>query len=523
VESIAEGDPGFELEVQSLMGQGKNLKLVVEHVLRSRACPMAPKLYVTRVERLREHVRKARRLSLEEEMAGLFCFEPKIRNREVALAHLGWGGSGPRTLEEVGHQFGMSRERVRQICQPLLNRLQGRRPYLPVLDRTLKAAERAIPCSKAQLEDFFLAEHLTNRLFALEGLVQAATTTSRTCPFVLESAGEHTYAIPAGMEGIATLVARIARRSICHWGVATVEDITAQTTEAAGKPIHSQFACAVLSAQDGFRWLDRVSGWFWLESTARNALLRQIEKVLSACDRIHVSELRAGVSRHHRREGFAPPRRVLLELCAQSGWCSVEAGFVIASHTLDHRKALSQTEAMVVDVLRENGGILGRQQLEDLCIARGLKRQTFYVHLSYSPVIARYAPGVYGVRGAQVPPGLAESMVEPRRTTRVTADYGWLPDERIFVSYKLSEGVLSNGTVSVPAGIKTYLQGEFGLLQTNGQRVGRLTVKDTRGWGLGPFFRRRGGEPGDFFQILFDMKQRNASVILGEPVEETYK
>jgi hypothetical protein len=184
---------------------------------------------------------------------------------------------------------------------------------------------------------------------------------------------------------------------------------------------------------------------------------------------------------------------------------------------------LSPTEAIIVDVLKDSGGIMGKQRLEDLCIARGLKRDTFSIHLTYSPVIARYAPAVYAVRGTQIPPGLAESMVETRRKTRVLVDYGWLPDGRISVSYKLSEGALSNGIVSVPAGMKTYLQGEFRLLQTDGQPVGQLSVKDTQAWGLGPFFRRRGGEPGDFFQILFDTKQRNATVILGEPVEESDK
>jgi hypothetical protein len=322
------------------------------------------------------------------------------------------------------------------------------------------------------------------------------------------------------MEGVATLVGQIARKSVSHWGVATVEDIAAQTSTASGQEVHNQFASAVLSAQDGFRWLDQASGWFWLESTARNALLNQIEKVLSACNRTHVSELRTGVSRHHRREGFAPPQRVLLELCAQSGWCRVEGSFVSAIRSLDHRAVLSPTETIIVNVLKENAGILRRQQLEDLCLARGLKRDIFYVHLTYSPVLARYAPGVYGVRGTQIPPGLAESMVETRRKTRVLADYGWLPDGRISVSYKLSEGALSNGIVSVPAGMKSYLQGEFSLLLADGQPVGRLVVKDTQAWGLGPFFRRRGGEPGDFFQIVFDTKQRTASVALGEPVED---
>ena len=75
-------------------------------------------------------------------------------------------------------------------------------------------------------------------------------------------------------------------------------------------------------------------------------------------------------------------------------------------------------------MLKENGRILERQALEDRCIARGLKRDTFFVHLTYSPVLAKYAPSVYGVRGLEIAPGLAESMVGTRRKTRVISDYG---------------------------------------------------------------------------------------------------
>lgn len=249
-------------------------------------------------------------------------------------------------------------------------------------------------------------------------------------------------------------------------------------------------------------------------------MLNQIEKVLSACSRIHVGELRAGVSRHHRREGFAPPQRVLLQQCVQCDWCRVDGDYIEAADALNHRAVLSATEAVIVDVLKENRGIMPRQELEDQCTARGLKRDTFYIHLTYSPVIARYAPGVYGVRGTEIPPGLAESMVETRKKTRVISDYGWQTDGRIRVSYRLSEGALSNGIVSIPGSMKSYVQGEFGLVSLDGQAVGRLVVKNSQAWGLGPFIRRRGGEPGDILEILFDSKKRIASVALGESDEE---
>ena len=193
---------------------------------------------------------------------------------------------------------------------------------------------------------------------------------------------------------------------------------------------------------------------------------------------------------------------------------------VLARPPLDYREVLSDTESMVVSVLREHGPVMQRPKLEELCLGKGLQRDTFYIHLTYSPVIARYARGVYGLRGAQISPGLAESMVESRRKTRVLADYGWLPDGRIFLSYKLSEGSLANGIVSVPVGMKSYLQGEFKLLIADEQSAGRLVIKQSRAWGLGPYFRRRGGEPGDHFQIVFDTRQRVASVSLAEEGED---
>lgn len=518
---VPEDDPRFGQELHCLMVQGKNLKKMAEHIVTSPNCPREPQSYAAMLERLRWRLQDARKLTLEEELADLLKFEPRSRNREITLAHLGWAGKAPRTLEEVSTEHGMTRERVRQICHRHLDYLEGKRPYLPVLDRALDAVATELPCSTEQIECILTSQRFTKEKFSLHGILRAIEVTSRQSPFVLESVGKQDCAVPPNMAGVAALVCQSARKSISHWGAATIEDIAAQMKPLTGREVPSEFARSVLSAQAGFRWLDEAAGWFWLESTARNALLNQIEKVLSACGRIHVAELRSGVSRHHRREGFAPPQRVLLQICLHCGWCRVDGNYIQAATPLDYHVVLSNTEAVIVDVLKENLGIQVRQELEDSCTARGIKRDTFYIHLTYSPVIARYAPGVYGVRGAEIPPGLAESMVQTRKkTTRVISDYGWQTDGKVRVSYRLSQGALSNGILSVPGSMKSYVQGEFGLVSPDGQAVGRLVVKDTQAWGLGPFFRRRGGEPGDVLEIVFDAKERVAAVALGESDED---
>ena len=517
---IRSNDPRLGLMIQSLAVPGENLKQIAEEITRSATYASPPRLFAQRLDDILLKVRTSRQLRLEEELGELLSFEPLPRNRELAAAYLGWDGKGTHTLEEVGLPHGLTRERVRQVTQHLVDTLKPKLPFLPVLDRVLQTIGEEIPCSVDWLESILTERKLCWERFRFGSVISAADITGRVCSFVVDDADGLQYVVARDQQGVAKEVLQLTRKAVSHWGVATVEDIAAQASDHVRRDISPKFVETVLSSQPGFSWLDKPSGWFWLKSTTRNALLNQILKVIAVAPRIHISELRAGVSRHHRREGFAPPQRVLIALCAQAEGYAIDGDSVLASPPLDYREVLSDTESIIVDVLCEHGPVMQKPKLEELCFQKGLHRDSLSIHLTYSPVIARYAPGVYGLRGAQIPPGLAESMVKARMKTRVLADYGWLPDGRIFLSYKLSEGALSNGVVSVPAGMKSYLQGEFGLIIADGQSAGRLVVKDAQAWGLGPFFRRRGGEPGDLFQIVFDTMQRLASVRLGEAIDD---
>ena len=146
-----------------------------------------------------------------------------------------------------------------------------------------------------------------------------------------------------------------------------------------------------------------------------------------------------------------------------------------------------------------------------------MNHHSFWVFLSYCPLICRHATGVYGLRGAEIPVGLVESLA-PKRTgkSRVLVDYGWTDNGNVQISYRVSEGMLSNGILSIPAALKSFVQGRFALITGDNSKIGTLAVKDNSGWGLGPFFTRRGGEPGDYLWIVFDVSQRIATVQIGD-------
>jgi hypothetical protein len=112
---------------------------------------------------------------------------------------------------------------------------------------------------------------------------------------------------------------------------------------------------------------------------------------------------------------------------------------------------------------------------------------------------------------------LVETLI-PKRVGKlnVLIDYGWTADRNISVLYKLSASALSSGVLSVPAALRSFIQGKFTLVTGDNFTVGTLVVKHDSMWGLGSLSTRRGGEPGDYLLLVFRLSERNAVGQLGD-------
>jgi hypothetical protein len=106
------------------------------------------------------------------------------------------------------------------------------------------------------------------------------------------------------------------------------------------------------------------------------------------------------------RECLAPAG-VLLELCRQITGLQVDADIVRAAPPISRDSVLRAKEKRVLDLLARNGGLMRRASLASACLEKGMNRSTFYGLVEHSPVIASYAPGVFGPVGAEI------SEVEP--------------------------------------------------------------------------------------------------------------
>jgi hypothetical protein len=116
---------------------------------------------------------------------------PTERNVTIVLWHTGLDGDGGGTFQEVGEFYGLTRERVRQICDRTYRALTRSDFPTPLLDRALKFVADLIPAAAEAMETGLQELALTSGKFRLEGLVRAAQLLRRTVDFHIETiAGE---------------------------------------------------------------------------------------------------------------------------------------------------------------------------------------------------------------------------------------------------------------------------------------------------------------------------------------------
>jgi len=334
--------------------------------------------------------------TLESELRGLLGGG---RNGWIAARYYGFDGRGGGSLQAVGSEIGLTRERVRQIVTASSEWLTTARPALPTLDRAITLVADCMPAAAGEIEAELRFQRLTSGLFRLEGIVAAAQLLGRQVPFsITEVEGErlvHAPDIPS-----VDRIVRTARRVIFHWGMATLSSVVAEVSKAESRLCDRKLVESALGCLRGFHWLDQSADWFWLSSERNNRVLNRMRKILSVANPIHISELRAGIVRDYRMRGFSPPKRVLLEFCRQAPGLSVNNETVKAVPAVRSGDVLSEIEKDIVHMLSDHGGTMAASQFKSVCLDMGVNGQTFYYNLVSSPIISRYGGGVYGLIGS---------------------------------------------------------------------------------------------------------------------------
>ena len=440
----------------------------------------------------------------------------------IVMARYGWDGGLPRTLESVGEEFNITRERVRQVCYRARTRAKGmKRRKMPALDAALAVLRKSAPCTFRRAREVLRDGGLSEGRIDGEGLLSAATFFGRHADLMKVRIGDDGIVVDPRFGGSVGKGRKVARKLVGAHGVATVAEIAEELwgqVPDAEQEVYEDVVQLELDSDPRVVWLDEGKRWLWMRHLpeGRNRLLNNIKKVLSVNSKIEAADLRRAVRRDWRMGGYAPPSSVLLALATVAPGLRREGSAVEADGIYSRTEFLSRTERLIAETLLANGGVMRIEELERAAREAGVGAASFRARMSHSPVIKKYAAGVYGLSGVEVPAEEVEGLVRQRQRGRVLQDCGWTDEGCVWVAYKLNKNALNSAVLAVPASVREFIVGEYRLQEGSGREFGRLVVKDYAAWGMRRILHLSGAEAGDTLVLVFDLTQRKCSCYIGD-------
>jgi hypothetical protein len=308
---------------------------------------------------------------------------------------LGWDGGAGATLEQVGEEFGVTRERTRQIVASALRKPDA--VDSTFLSKAIECVAASIPTDEGSAEQALVDAGITRSRISLRCLVRTAKHLEVMLPWRIEEwNGRRVVVDDAGAKLVDEFL-QAARWRVSHFGVTTRTFVLSEGPST----LAMEKLELLFSLLADVKWLDEAHEWFWVP-TARNTILSRVAKILRAAPRISIDLARTGVLRDGHMQEVTLPPDVFRALCQSLPWCHVEGDELIAGDAVPVGEDDSDEQA-VVRILMQSGSVMNRRQLWAIAKEAGIGKVNFYGVLSNSPVIVRHAPDVYGLIASDAP------------------------------------------------------------------------------------------------------------------------
>lgn len=412
--------------------------------------------HITGLVAVVERLTEGQRVSILDEIS-LFYRALSDRDRTLVVRYLGLDGRPDETLEALGVQAGITRERVRQIVQRFIDRNSPLRPPLPICEATLAVLKN----KNGPLTLDRWSEELPDVLRPDSPSVLSALRTLERWGWAAENtwllAGGFLLVVPGvGRENVGREFLRCvtpALRSAMALGAASVAHLSLALSQQ--RPVVESLL------RSSGRWEQVDGDWFVLRDSGGYLLPHVAEKMLAILGPLTVDQLRSGLRRYResrfRQRLDVPPRHILRRVLKAAGMRVSENGDVVDLLEAPSYVRLNGGEAALVDAFRENG-VMTVHEAVSAIRERGLSEALGRYLLSSSPLITRVTYGLYALRGRRVThaeieiaTGRLNQQSEPSLLDQrfqvdgsILARYR-LPADRDLVTYYVRPGMIPEG------------------------------------------------------------------------------
>lgn len=438
--------------------------------------------------------------------------------RMFLARHISPAGTG-QTLIEVGDANGLTRERVRQICDAFEDVFQRSEAVTPSLVRALAAVTRIAPCGVGEANQQ-LARFIGEGA-GVECLIAWAKTLGQ------ENIGVHCHRVRRRLRGQVVETMVVERADTAPWvkpllnhvsrdtlmfGCTNIIRVAGLLAIKEGVAPGQEAIEAALEGSAVFRWLDKETGWFTLGDTDGCSVATRVRKIMAvAQDHVGADEIAGALAsddmliyRETQSLGLAvPPVHVLRELFCTWPWLKVvQRGRFTASEGFERADVLGEAERLTVHVIEQHDGVACRFELREAIEDKlHLTNVAVSAMLGSSPIVARLEHGLYRLIGRRVGDAAvnaARSRMRSKAAQHTAPPFpGAKPNEVVF---RVTEAALKNEQYNVPARFRRGLAGQRVAVQgLDGQALGLARVSPTGSLsGLNRLFTPK---LGDFFRV----------------------
>lgn len=453
----------------------------------------------------------------------------KARQRWTGIFLARYGGLRGLELQTVGDRFGITRERVRQICDAILVSLRAQPVKMPALERLLGAAARVMPLSmeeaNSQLSRFLGDGCGLQAAIQFAEAMNLPSPVRQASPMARTLDGYKPVSIVEAASAPATWVSAAlvhARRDCTFVGCTNFIRIAGLLALEQGVAQDLETLQAVFLKAPGFRMLDVESGWFTLADSESSAAASRVRKLMSivvgSVDIDTVASALMTDDKWFYREGgralAVPPLHVLTELFAGWNWLTANGHNRYTAKTkIDAKVVLSKTELGAIEALEMHGGVATRAEMAAHLMGNlGVSNMAVSQVTATSSALCKLDHAIYGVRGRALP---VEALAEARKR-RVAEQLANLPTAvfatqdidlstpvRTMVTQSASTVSINRRVVYLPS----YLSGKVvGVFKHKDHVLPDISVKaNNQIRRLAKAAEVLGIRPGERFEIVFDV------------------
>lgn len=457
--------------------------------------------------------------TLEGELLALLQEVEDERNAEMLTVFYGFNEAGPKTLEFTGQQYGLTRERVRQIAARAERKIQAMWRPLQCLEKAKVLITSKIgPLFKN--EDFFQVakgEGISKIKFNIEGVLRALDILGEKHSITKVRIGQVDIFGTAEEVTVPKRLLAALRKDTSSNGCTNVQRLAlliGMELEDAGR------VRELLALFQEVFWLDDELTWLLSSRPPRNRLVNVASRIFSVASSVEMNELRAAL-RRHVRINYVPPPEALGNLLQHYEIAEVADGFAFGRSDLE-KIELGINDQGFVYAFEALGSPATREQLEDFCIDElGMNINSFYVYLSYSPLVTKLATGVFALVGQDVAPGAISQLKDEIKDGRFDDSHGWSKVGTLWWHFQVDRPTAKAGTRSIPTFVFNLTSGDWEVKSVDGLRLGKARIENGFMSGFRSPFAALGVVNKDFLQFDFDISSRNVFVrIVGDEPEE---